>query len=212
MKAPEYLLYRPSCPATLRVNPFEQNLYWDDDDSIGLITHLLTAAKKFKCTYLLAFSDEGIRWGRCSPNELTVMEEVDKKGVNTTLLPVLIQEIRLFGKSAEYLLWRAGSEWSDRVIEDASENDCDWNESIEVKQYLWGQYRSNWMNDTFTHIHEGRQGLSQVLPIRKEEPVPGRSAPPRLTVRQYLNRFDVNNHLEGPDARIVASRLVDLSF
>ena len=109
-----------------------------------------------------------------------------------------LQQARLFGENAELLLWRDGdNKLQARLIQDADDvSKVTWRECFDEPQLLWGTHGipanieiDGELNDNFTLIWEGSQGMHQIIPIKLE--VDGESKivkgkEPKLRVRHYL--------------------------
>lgn len=155
--------------------------------------------------WLLAFSDDGVTWGRLEGDRLITSSEAASQDSEAARLcpPIratVLREARLFGPAAELLLWRDGDGyWYARLIEDTPEDEPGtWEEAIEEPRLLLGQ-PDRPLAHGFTLLSTGGRGLKQVVPVAV-----ARGAPlPRLHVRQYVAPTGL--------ARVVAARLVDLS-
>lgn len=186
----------------------------------------IAAAKEAKLdgnVYLLAHADDGVIWGRIKEGKLVTSYEslhqakgkyewdaprieAAKKTLPASQLATL-QQARLFCKTGELLIWKDGDgKWQGRVIRDVQEGETpDWEEAFDEPQLLWGTHGTKLEND-FTLLEDGAQGLRHAVPmkltLKTGEGEFGRTTPPKLMVRHYLNK-------EG-FARVVAGRLVGL--
>jgi CRISPR-associated protein (TIGR03984 family) len=114
-----------------------------------------------------------------------------------------LQQLRLFGPSAEVLIWRDGDGLRGRLlVEDGGSGGC--HEALrptEESRILLGDYVVEKLPDEFTHVGD-RAGLQHVLPLAvTNEELQRRQA--RLKVRHYWE--------EDPETgavRIAATRLV----
>lgn len=157
-----------------------------------------TQAKQHGFTFLLAYADDGVIWGKFNANGLKLSGEVFPE-VQVKLRATTLQQARLFGKSAELLVWKSDQGWSGRLIADeTSEPEA----SLVEQNWLWGTLgEKGKAAGEFTLLIEGKQGLQHAPPIT------GLSAGDRvaLTVRHYIKYDNVTGQ-----ARIGLSRLVDL--
>lgn len=184
----------------------------------ALVDHLSEQAESLGLEWLLLHADDGVCWGRYEKDEMQLRLSIDAEvdagnGIySAPLNPKTLQEARLFGEKGEYYLWReAPGLWRARTIREADDQQITWDTSFDEPYWLWGRY-AEVLDDTFTLLHEGRQGLRHVAPIaiknqlvNEEE---GSLNGVKLIVRHYLPLFDSNN--DNADAYIEASRLVTL--
>lgn len=200
------------------------------DDLSELKTWLEEKAKAYNLEFLLSHLDDGVVWGKMLGNgHLAISGEVLKKmeqqdniqvqatyGAAPELRLETLQQARLFGEKAELLLWRDGDgNLRARLIEDTDDAaTATWLQCFDEPQLLWGTHgipakveADNEMNEKFTLIWEGSQGMHQIIPIKLE--VDGENKivekkEPKLRVRHYLNKE------KDREARVVASRLVGI--
>jgi CRISPR-associated protein (TIGR03984 family) len=156
--------------------------------------------------WALAHCNDGVTWGR--------YEAQDKRwqlssGVKPELSPPVrrdwLQQLRLFGPSAEVLIWRDGGSLSGRLLVDDGESGGH-SEALRPSDEAWillGDYVMEKLPQDFTQVGD-RAGLRQVLPLAvSTEQLQRRHA--RLKVRHYWE--------EDPETgavRIAATRLVDV--
>jgi CRISPR-associated protein (TIGR03984 family) len=161
--------------------------------------------------WLLAHADDGVIWGRLDDGHLVTSHDVAQGDAAASpycaeLRTVTLQQARLFGERAELLLWRDGDNvWHARVIREPEEgagDKADWLDALEEWQMLWGT-QGNPLASTFTLLWDGAQGLRHAVPMSLPLANDGKTTPPRLHVRHYLDK-------EDDFARIVVSRLVSL--
>lgn len=163
--------------------------------------------KRHQLRWLLAFTDEGVVWGRLDEGRLTTSAEAarghtDAEAACPQLRIDLLRQARLFGMTGEIFLWQDGDgAWAARLVQDTADPaGADWDEAIDEHTMLVGTAYQILPHD-FTLFRDGAQGQWHAVPLRV---TPGHAPEdgPRLVVRHYLGREDF--------ARIVASRLVDL--
>jgi CRISPR-associated protein (TIGR03984 family) len=177
--------------------PVREVVFADDDGKLK--SWLEEQARAYGLTYLLAHADDGVFWGRIGKEGLTTSDQV-APDISPLLRANTLQQARLFGKTAELLLWRENEEqFLVRLIQDASTGQGIWEEAMEEKQMLWGDHATPLSND-FTLLEEGAQGLRHVVPLKLIEGDFKPENGPRLIVRHYITKDGF--------ARIVASRLV----
>ncbi len=159
--------------------------------------------------WLLAHADDGVIWGRLDGGRLLTSHEAaqgDERALACCppLREETLQQARLFAQHAELLLWRDGDNaWHARLIRDAREGEpTTWDDALDERQMLWGT-RGTPRPHGFTLLEDGAQGLRHAVPMQLPLAEGGKTRPPRLVVRHYLDKND-------PFARIVASRLVGL--
>ncbi len=184
----------------------------------NIITWLEHQADALRLDYLLAHSDDGITWGRRDGSKIISSHQYFKH-VSPPLRMETLQQARLFGPSAELLLWRYGDrKYHARVIADmTSETDeahGEWRktEYFDEPQMLWGDTLEE-EKSGFTLWREGAQGLRHALPWTLPSPQTprtdrqldraGAEAPPCLYLRHYL--------ADEPAARVYLSRLIGIA-
>ena len=168
-------------------------------------------ASSHNLTWLLAYADDGVIWGKMEQGSLvTSYDAVQKIQQTGWICPQLrvetLQQARLFGDSAELLLWRDGdNHWQARMIRDAEGSGIlKWRDTIDEEYMLWGTHGQP-LGYGFTLLRDGSQGLRHAVPCQLTlEDSQGKTTPPRLVVRHYLSES------ENGFNRIVCSRLVTL--
>jgi CRISPR-associated protein (TIGR03984 family) len=156
--------------------------------------------------WALAHCDDGVTWGRYEPQQ-------KRWQLSTHVKPELsppvrrgwLQQLRLFGPSAEVLIWRDGDSLCGRLLADEGHSGG-YEEALrpsEESRILLGDYVMEKLPHDFTHVGD-RAGLQQVLPLAvSNEQLRERRA--RLKVRHYWQ--------EDPETgavRLAATRLVDV--
>ncbi|MCL4424050.1 MAG: CRISPR-associated protein Csx19 [Firmicutes bacterium] len=193
------------CPTVLEPLP---NL--DISGQVDIRRWLLAYALKYDLKWLLAHADDGVIWGRVDANGIVTSHDVaqgDREAMQVCppLRRETMRQVRIFGQTAELLLWSdGGRRWQARVIRDASPGELTtWDEGFDEPQLLWGN-RGKPLPQGFTFLRDAGQGLRYAIPmsvpIGKDDHVPQT----RLLVRHYLNK-------EG-FAQVVASRLIDIEW
>ncbi|MGH2459626.1 MAG: type III-D CRISPR-associated protein Csx19 [Chloroflexota bacterium] len=162
--------------------------------------------------WLLAHADDWVIWGRVDAERCVVgADAVATATSGATLAPplrgVTLQSARLFSPRGEILVWRDGDlEWHARAIRQADGNEpAQLREAFDERQILWGDHGSPVADSDFVQLSDGAQGLRHVVPLSEATGSFSRR-PLRLRVRHYLVED------EGGEARIVQSRLVNLSL
>ncbi len=174
-----------------------EHLAGTPDLKAWLIEH---AAKK-SYQWLLAHALDGVIWGTFENGNLTTSHETDSS------LPALkwdtLLQCRIFGETAETMLWCNDDGWHATTITDPAHADG----YLDEDQMLWGD-KGEAAGDGFTRLSDGAQGLRHVVPLEfatlefGKDPV---HRPVRLKVRHILG-FDE----QTGGAYIKASRLVKL--
>lgn len=171
---------------------------------------LAAKAREHGLKWLLATADDGIIWGVVENGALRISHDAaqgngEAEKVCAALRKETLQQARLFAQGAELVLWRDGRNvWQARLIKDANDTALEqatWVHHFDEPQLLWGTHGRHLKHD-FTLLRDGDQGLRHAVPMTLPLGDGGKTEPPRLLVRHYLNK-------EG-FARVVASRLVDL--
>ena len=162
--------------------------------------------KENKLTFLLAFADDGVIWGRMDKDSLIIAHETsqkeDKKNY-TELRGKTLQQAHVFGEKIEVRLFRDEmGEWKALKIEDEGET------IITENQVLWGdkldedEYQPT---DTgFMRLLAERKGIPpQTIPWDKKDF--GKEKCVRLEVRHTVK------YNEDGEAYIEFSRLAGLT-
>jgi CRISPR-associated protein (TIGR03984 family) len=173
-------------------------------DAAGGVKWLLDQAEAHGLTTLLAHADDGVIWGRVENGKLALSREVFED-VSPQLRSTTLQELRLFGKQAELMVWRTGErEWRARLIDDRGKDITGW--SFLEEHLQWGTRRED-TKGGFTLVREGQQGMRHAVPLAVPREVfepEGERHPLRLCVRHYLAQD------EDGALYVCQGRLVDL--
>lgn len=186
-------------------------------DDISLINWLQQMANQYHLKYFLAHAEDGVIWGRFNESyHLITADSVFSPEIFNIHLPKLrlltLQQCRIFGETAEILLWKAQKTWKARIIKDDSSV-----EHIPEKQILWGtqvekgKNAENGEQNGFTLLSDGSQGLKHAVPITGlsnyfSEDKTQLYRPVRLNVKHYI-KYDEETGI----GRIFLSRLVSLN-
>lgn len=160
--------------------------------------------------YLLAHTDDGVVWGKVKNGKLLLSSDVDAQ-ISPPLIVETLQQVRLFSPKAELLVWRDGNNHLNaRIISNSTDAEKpDFTDAIDEAQILWGTdiekpKNKNNLENEFTLIKEGSQGLRHIVPVKIECKFKEGTRPLHLLVRHYISE-----DIEGFN-RIVASRLLSL--
>lgn len=165
-------------------HPFEENpRQW-----------LVQQAQTHNLTYLLAHTDDGVIWGKVNDQGQLITSADVFADLAIPLRAVTVQQLRLFGKDGELLLWKNDDGFQDRLLTDST---AQTNEVEDEAYLLWGQGKKT--ENGFTWMEEGAQGFYHAVPLSI-----GQNQEVRLTIRHYI-QFDSNGQ-----AHIALSRLVSL--
>ena len=151
--------------------------------------------------WLLAHADDGVIWGKqLDDGTLKLSSDVfsdphEYPSLAVSLRAETLQQVRLFGKGGELLLWRTDKGFAARQIDDSPTVPP---EAFEQNHLLWGKGVKE--KDGFSCLIEGRRGFVHALPVDGLL-ANGRVA---LIVRHYLDYDDQDQ------AYVCLSRLVDL--
>ncbi len=171
---------------------------------------------------LLAYTDSSVVWGTYAPGELATAGAID---------PAFLQELRLFGPSGEYYLWRHGTGFHartrvdvappatfGRVEQEGYVPPFEWGASepnvADEWQALWGTRIDQDGPERWTVLFEER-GARLLLPPLGVEEVALPELPLRLLVRHYLTYDGQSGICAYSDLRCVAlcdARLRPLVF
>lgn len=160
--------------------------------------------------WALAHCDDGVTWGRYDAQQALwrlgnqVAPEVAPEIQQETL-----QELRLFGRSAEVLIWRTSGGFCGRVLRDTESADDGRKRTgplrpLDESRILLGTRVLAHCDQGFTHVGDGT-GAQQVLPILVTD-AQLQEARVRVEVRHY---FQSQN--ETGAVRIAVTRLVGLT-
>lgn len=181
---------------TARINSTWHSLTLNHDARQSLDAWMIAQANEYGLTYLLAYADDGVIWGKFDQNRLTLAGSVFPE-IQVALTAQTLQQARLFGKDTEVMIWREGTELSARVIVDQPGDTIEY---FDEQNLLWGT-RGNLGKEQagFTLLFEGRQDLRHAPPITKL----GQTDRVALIVRHYLAT-------QNGQTYIARARLVDL--
>lgn len=143
--------------------------------------------------WLLVHADDGVIWGRRQPDgRLLLSSDVfDLKSryptIAVELRPETLQQMRIFGKAGELLIWRDEGRFQGRSIMDG---DVQWGDAWQEQHLLWGT--SIEQREGFSLLREGQQGSQHAIPI-------GVSGTQRaaLSVRHYVQSDEYGQALVG---------------
>lgn len=159
---------------------------------------LAEQAQSRSLPFLLAHADDGVIWGYCASNQLTLAGEVFSDAQYATLQAPLreatLQQARLFGEKGELLVWRTDSGFVARLLFDGVEDTPALDDET---HQLWGAGVMS--RQGFTLMREGEQELLHAPPVTI-----GVDERAGLVVRHYTDVDDQGQ------VYISASRLVQL--
>ncbi len=158
---------------------------------------LQTKAGEHGLSYLLAYADDGVIWGRLADTGQLQLSGEAFGEVSVELRPSTLQQARLFGPIGELFLWRMDEGFSCRLITDGEAKPKN---ALEDTYWLWGTRGR--LGGEFTLMEEGKQGLFHAPPLKDAARRRG-----GLKVRHYVE-YDP----ETGQAYISHSRLVDLQI
>lgn len=154
-----------------------------------LSTWLLTQAKEFGLTTLLAHADDGLIWGQVREGKLHLSSDYFPS-VSPPLRTNTLQEGRLFGLSAELHLWRDKErDWQTCLVQDGVGQPV---EAFDEYQMLWGT-RHDDDRGAFTLVSDGELGHRHSPPVsavKLQFDQRNQRRPLRLQVRHYLATDD----------------------
>lgn len=149
--------------------------------------------------WLLAHALDGVIWGRFEHGRLITSHEAD--GTLPALDFDTLIQCRIFGATAEVMLWKNGTHvWQQTVLTDSAE-------FIDEEQMLWGDHGKD-IGQGFTLLSDGSQQLHHAVPIEMSQLSFNRTPvhrPVRLKVRHLLSE-----DTQTGAVFIRASRLVNL--
>ena len=167
------------------------NLRSAADMRAWLIEHAaaLSAPSEIGDAYALIHAVHAVRFATLKGSNLDTASD-------SVLEPHLVQEIRVFGESGELHLWRLGTEFHWRILQDFSIPDDQDHFHVDYRYYLWGNHLAG---DGCTLVDSNR-GMSIVLPVAG---TPNSRAHATCTVRNYLC-YDGDGRVQMLDARLVS--------
>lgn len=176
---------------------FSQKLTVEPTFAASPADWLADQARKYNLRYLLAHADDGVIWGRIDDAGLRTWHDTALQ--SPQLRAATLQQCRLFGPTAELLMWRDGAGRNARLISDTGTNPDEW---IDEDHILWGSDIER-IEDGFTLVRDGAQGMRHAVPIElTDKQLKGHQL--RLRTRHYVVYND-----DG-EASIGLSRLVQL--
>jgi CRISPR-associated protein (TIGR03984 family) len=151
---------------------------------------LVKAATTHDLRFGLVHADDGVIWGQFDHGVWT-WSSGHSSGISPKLQEQTLQQLRVFGPSAEVLVWREDNQWRNRLIKDEAESgtQCYFDEP----HVLWGKPFGP-AEQGFQLLREGAQGLLHAPPVALAQVG-------QLTTRNYVD-FD-----EDGCAFVCASRL-----
>ncbi len=168
---------------------------------VAIISDPLAEMKKEaaggKYEFLLAHAHDGVIWGVFNSGAFTLSSD---EGAFPEISPLLrnntLCELRLFGKEAEWFVWRTENGWNARTITDNAGESGD---TFVEKFILWGTESDAEPKAGFHPVRESDLGIQHTPPV----PFKNRHQT-KIVVRHYLD-YD-----PAGAAYIKLSRLVDL--
>lgn len=158
-------------------------------------------SQKAPYKWLLAHTYQGVIWGRRDPDGWQLSSRLIPN--SPPLETHTLLELRLFAETAELYIWRDGTTFRQRIIQDDSGSNYGF---YDEPCLLWGTKGQN-LDHTFCQLEDGSQGLAHAVPLPLGSFDAGNVRLVSLIVRQYVER-DPGTGL----ARVVMSRLVDLAY
>lgn len=158
------------------------------DGTADLRAWLLAQAHAHALTTLLAHADDGVIWGRVHDGRMLIAREVLTQHNFPDLRWLTLQQARLFGPTAELLLWQTDAGPQARLVQEGTGTPC---EFYDERQMLWGTERVT-AEHGFTLVRDGAQGFFHAPPVEADARafVGKKWRPLRLHVRHYLTLAD----------------------
>ncbi|HXK43686.1 MAG TPA: CRISPR-associated protein Csx19 [Anaerolineae bacterium] len=170
-----------------------QSLPVPDDLATELRQWLAAQTQPYGLNCLLAHADDGVIWGQVRDGGWHLSGDAFP-AISPPLRAVTLQQVRLFGPTAELLLWKDGTGWRARLIrDDAGES----GEYYDESHLLWGDKEEE-PRDGFVLVRQGKEGLRHAPPLLQGAPLPA-----RLQVRHYL-AYDLDGQAYIAYGRLVA--------
>jgi CRISPR-associated protein (TIGR03984 family) len=162
------------------------------------LEELETQVETGKYTYLLAHAYDGVIWGFVKEKKLHLSGSEDAfPEISPRLRIETLSELRLFGGSSEWHLWRADDKWLSCMVTDGI---GETGSAFDEQYILWGTESDGPQRDGFWPVRESDLGIVHTLPIQMKE----RHAL-KISVRHYLQ------HDEAGVAYVALSRLTGLT-
>jgi CRISPR-associated protein (TIGR03984 family) len=145
--------------------------------------------------YLLAFAHDGVIWGSVQDGRLRLSGNGFPE-ISPVLRPATLWELRLFGRDAEWHLWRAEAGWRACLVRDG---EGDAGSALDEQYMLWGTDPDRPGQGGFWPVHEADLGILHAPPVEMKS-----RHSLRLSVRHYMG------HDEAGTAYVILSRLTGL--
>lgn len=155
---------------------------------------------KHSDAYVLVHADDGVIWGIVKDGNLTLDWHVYPE-LKVLLRWETVQQLRLFGSTAERFVWRDHTGWRS-----AYKTDDDDDEVIKQHMLLWGEVNGP-PDQGFCLCKEGAQGLMHAPPAGHLSGV-GPGAQLRLVVHQSIQFDESHGQMVINNARLVRFELV----
>ncbi len=162
---------------------------------IDAVAELKTQVATGKYKFLLAYADDGVTWGYVDGKDLKLSSDAFPD-ISPLLRLETLWELRLFGETAEWHLWRAENEWLACTV---SDGEGERGNSFDEQFILWGTDTEGAPKDGFHPVREADLGILHTPPVKLIE-----RHSLKLTVRNYVG------HDEAGVAYIKISRLLNL--
>lgn len=154
---------------------------------------------EFSPRWAFALCHDGVTWGRLDGDDWS-MADARFDDLCPPVTEDNLRELRVFGPDGEVLIWRSGTGFKGRFLQDAPGPAEPYVRPMVERQILLGRPRKE--RGSFTRV-ASVSGREQVLPLT----VSGNTSRPpfRLVVKHYLTRED-----ETGVVKVAVSRLVGL--
>jgi CRISPR-associated protein (TIGR03984 family) len=149
-------------------------------------------AAEHKLQYALVHADDGVIWGTYDSGSWKWSGD-HFEDVSPKLRALTVQQARMFGPSAEVLVWRDGDAFRGRAITDAVGGS---QECFDETQVLWGKPDGD-AKDGFMLMREGAQGLLHAPPVAIAQAG-------KLVTRNYID-YDADGCAFVKASRLVAN-------
>lgn len=186
----------------MRSDPFGCDITPVSAESLPIVGRELRDAYA-EYDWLLAHCDDGVTWGCRDGGEWQLASAYDLAPEPTRKN---LQQLRLFGKASELLMWRAGDDFRGRVLADApAEGFAEWAKPMTERRFLVGRRIVGESRGRFSVVGDAH-GSRHAVPLAcTDDDFAMERFPLRLEIRHYLDRDDATGVV-----RIAASRLVDI--